>query len=82
MITIKSNTPCLSIPFRDVLNFDSIQNLKEGIRMMGMCFKGKPTKAHVVKMYEQYVKDNPVDVLRCLRPEELTQINNIPVQAM
>ena len=39
MITIKSNTPYLSIPFRDVLNVDSIQNLKEGIRMMGMCFK-------------------------------------------
>ena len=77
MITIKSNTPYLSIPFRDVLNVDSIQNLKEGIRMMGMCFKGKPTKAQIVKMYDQYVKDNPVDVLRCLRPEEQTQINNI-----
>ena len=50
--------------------------------MMGMCFKGKATKAQIVKMYDQYVKDNPVDVLRCLRPEELTQINNIPVQAM
>ena len=31
MITIKSNTPYLSIPFRDVLNVDSIQNLKEDI---------------------------------------------------
>lgn len=77
MITIKSNTPYLSIPFRDVLNVDSIQNLKEGIRMMGMCFKGKPMKAQIVKMYDQYVKDNPVDVLRCLRPEEQTHINNI-----
>ena len=77
MITIKINTPYLSIPFRDVLNVDSIQNLKEGIRMMGMCFKGKPTKAQIVKMYDQYVKDNPVDVLRCLRPEEQTHINNI-----
>lgn len=45
--------------------------------MMGMCFKGKPTKAQIVKMYEQYVKDNPVDVLRCLRPEELSLISNI-----
>lgn len=45
--------------------------------MMGMCFKGKPTKAQIVKMYDQYVKDNPVDVLRCLRPEELSLINNI-----
>ena len=44
--------------------------------MMGMCFKGKATKTQIVKMYDQYVKDNPVDVLRCLRPEELTQINN------
>lgn len=82
MITIKSNTPDLSIPFRDVLNVDSIQNLKEGIRMMGMCFKGKATKAQIVKMYDQYVKDNPVDVLRCLRPEELSLVSNIPVQAL
>ena len=45
--------------------------------MMGMRFKGKPSKAQIVKMYDEYVKANPVDVLRCLRPKELTLMNNI-----
>lgn len=77
MITIKSNTPYLSIPFRDVLNVDSIQNLKEGLGIMGMRFKGKPTKAQIVKAYDEYVKANPINVLRCLRPEELTLMDKI-----
>ena len=56
MITIKTKTPYLAIPFTDILNVDTIQNLKEGIGMISMCFKGKPTKADTVKMYDKYVK--------------------------
>ena len=77
MITIRTKTPYLAITFKEVLNVDSIQNLKEGFGMMGMRFKGKPSKAQIVKMYDEYVKANPVDVLRCLRPKELTLMNNI-----
>ena len=36
--------------------------------MMGMRFTGKPNTAQIVKMYDKYVKENPADVLRCLRP--------------
>ena len=77
MITVKTETPYLAITFKDVLNVDSVQNMKEGFGMMGMRFKGKPSKAQIVKMYDEYVKANPVDVLRCLRPKELTLMNNI-----
>lgn len=34
----------MAITFKEVLNVDSIQNLKEGFGMMGMRFKGKPSK--------------------------------------
>ena len=68
MITIKNKHPYLGIPFSQVLNVDIIQNLKEGLGMMGMRFTGKPNKAQIVKMYDKYVKENPADVLRCLRP--------------
>mgnify|MGYP005612036811 FL=1 len=44
MITIRTKTPDLAILFADVLNVDTIQNLKEGLGMMGMRFTGKPTK--------------------------------------
>ena len=77
MITIKNKHPYLGIPFSQVLNVDIIQNLKEGLGMMGMRFTGKPNKAPIVKMYDKYVKENPSDVLRCLRPGELTLIDNI-----
>lgn len=77
MITIKTKTPYLAITFTDILNVDTIQNLKEGIGMMSMCYKGKPTKADIVKMYDKYVKENPADVLRCLRPDELTLMDKI-----
>ena len=77
MITFKHNTPDLSIPFADVLNVDTVQSLKDGLGMMGMRFTGKPTKAHIVKTFNKYVKENPADVLRCLRPEELTLMDNI-----
>ena len=77
MITFKHNTPDLAIPFADVLNVDTIQSLKDGLGMMGMRFTGKPTKAHIVKTFDEYVKENPADVLRCLRPEELTLMDNI-----
>ena len=78
MITVKTETPYLAITFKDVLNVDSVQNMKEGFGMMGMRFKGKPSKAQIVKMYDEYVKANPVDVLRCLRPKELTLMNKYP----
>ena len=68
MITIRTKTPDLAILFADVLNVDTIQNLKEGLGMMGMRFTGKPTKAHIVKTYDKYVKEHPAEVLRCLRP--------------
>ena len=45
--------------------------------MMGMRFTGKPTKAQIVKTFDEYVKENPADVLRCLRPEELSLMDNI-----
>ena len=77
MITLTTKSPDLSIPFADVLNVDTIQDLKDGLGMMGMRFKGKPSKAHIVKMYDEYVKANPEDVLRCLRPDELTLMDNI-----
>ena len=77
MITLTTKSPDLSTPFADVLNVDTIQDLKDGLGMMGMRFTGKPTKAHIVKTFDEYVKDNPADVLRCLRPEELTLMDNI-----
>ena len=57
MITFKHNTPDLSIPFADVLNVDTIQSLKDGLGMMGMRFTGKPTKAHIVRTFDNYVKE-------------------------
>ena len=77
MITIRTKIPYLAITFKEVLNVDTILNLKEGLGMMGMRFKGKPSKAQIVKMYDEYVKANPEDVLRCLRPDELTLMDNI-----
>ena len=77
MITINSNTPHLGIPFAELLDFDIIQNLKEGFGMMGMRFTGKPTKAEIVKAYDGYVKGNPADVLRCLRPEDLELMDKL-----
>ena len=77
MITVKSDTPYLGITFAEVLDIDTIQNLKEGFGMMGMRFMGKPNKAGIVKAYDEYVKANPVDVLRCLRPEELQMMSDI-----
>ena len=71
MITVNSDTPYLGISFAEVLGIDTIQNLREGFGMMGMRFTGKPNKAGIVKAYDEYVKGNSADVLRCLRPEEL-----------
>ena len=77
MITVKSDTPYLGISFAEVLDIDTIQNLREGFGMMGMRFTGKPNKAGIVKAYDEYVKCNSADVLRCLRPEELQIMSNI-----
>ena len=77
MITVNSDTPYLGISFAEVLDIDTIQNLKEGFGMMGMRFTGKPNKAGIVKAYDEYVKGNPADVLLCLRPEELQLMSNI-----
>lgn len=77
MITVNSNTPYLGIPFAELLDFDIIQNLKEGYGMMGMRFAGKPTKAGIVKAYNEYVKASPADVLRCLRPEDLDLMDKL-----
>ena len=77
MITVKSDTPYLGITFAEVLDIDTIQNLREGFGMMGMRFTGKPNKAGIVKAYDEYVKGNSADVLRCLRPEELQIMSNI-----
>ena len=41
MITITTKSPDLSIPFADVLNVDTIQDLKDSLGMMGMRFTGK-----------------------------------------
>ena len=77
MITINSDTPYLGIAYAELLDFDIIQNLKEGFGMMGMRFTGKPTKAEIVKAYDEYVKSNPADVLRCLRPEDLELMDKL-----
>ena len=77
MITINSDTPYLGIPFAELLDYDIIQNLKEGFGMMGMRFTGKPTKAGIVKAYNEYVKASPADVLRCLRPEDLKLMDKL-----
>ena len=77
MITVKSDTPYLGISFAELLDYDIIQNLREGFGMMGMRFTGKPNKAGIVKAYDEYVKGNPADVLRCLRPEDLQLMSNI-----
>ena len=45
MITIRTKIPYLAITFKEVLNVDTILNLKEGLGMMGMCFNGKPLYA-------------------------------------
>ena len=52
MITLTTKSPDLAIPFTDVLNVDTIKDLKDGLGMMGMRFTGKPTKAHLVKTYD------------------------------
>ena len=77
MITVNSDTPYLGIPFAELLDFDIIQNLKEGFGMMGMRFTRKPTKAGIVKAYDEYVKASPADVLRCLRPEDLELMDKL-----
>lgn len=77
MITVNSDTPYLGIPFAELLDFDIIQNLKEGFGMMGMRFTGKPTKAGIVKAYDEYVKASPADVLCCLRPEDLKLMDKL-----
>ena len=77
MITINSDTPYLGIAYAELLDFDIIQNLKEGFGMMGMRFTGKPTKAGIVKAYDEYVKGNPADVLRCLRLENLELMDKL-----
>ena len=77
MITVKSDRPILGISFAEILDIDTIQNLREGFGMMGMRFTGKPNKAGIVKAYDEYVKGNPADVLRCLRPEDLQLMSNI-----
>ena len=77
MVTVNSDTPYLGISFAEILDIDTIQNLREGFGMMGMRFTGKPNKAGIVKAYGEYVKGNPADVLRCLRPEELQIMSNI-----
>ena len=77
MITINSDAPYLGIAFAELLDFDIIQNLKEGFGMMGMRFTGETTKAGIVKAYDEYVKGNPADVLRCLRPEDLELMDKL-----
>ena len=77
MITINSDRPYLGIAYAELLDFDIIQNLKEGFGMMGMRFTGKPTKAGIVKAYDEYVKGNPADVLQCLRPEDLELMDKL-----
>ena len=77
MVTVNSDTPYLGICFSNILDIDIIQNLKEGFGMMGMRFTGKSNKAGIVKAYDEYVKSNPADVLRCLRPEDLELMNGI-----
>ena len=41
MIMVKSERPILDITFAEVLDIDTIQNLKEGFGMMGMRFTAK-----------------------------------------
>jgi hypothetical protein len=77
MITVNSDNPYLGISFAEILDIDTIQNLREGFGMMGKRFTGKPNKAGIVKAYDEYVKTNPADVLRCLRPEDLQTLSNI-----
>lgn len=77
MITVKSDRPILGISFAEILDYDIIQNLREGFGMMGMRFTGKPNKAGIVKAYDEYVKGNPVEVLRCLRSEDLKLVDKI-----
>ena len=77
MVTVNSDTPYLGISFAELLDYDIIQNLREGFGMMGMRFTGKPNKSGIVKAYDEYVKGNPADVLRCLRPEDLQLMSNI-----
>ena len=77
MITVKSDTPYLGISFAELLDYDIIQNLREGFGMMGMRFTGKSNKAGIVKAYDEYLKGNAADVLRCLRSEDLELMNGI-----
>ena len=77
MVTVNSDTPYLGISFAEILDIDTIQNLREGFGMMRIRVPGKPNKAGIVKAYDEYVKGNSADVLRCLRPEELQIMSNI-----
>ena len=49
MITLTTKSPDLSIPFADVLNVDTIQDLKDGLGMMGMRFTGRPSTEKLMK---------------------------------
>ena len=49
MITLTTKSPDLSTPFADVLNVDTIQDLKDGLGMMGMRFTGKPSTEKSMK---------------------------------
>lgn len=62
MITVKSERPILDITFAEVLDIDTIQNLKEGFGMMGMRFMGKPNKA-AIKREETQDYDKVVAIL-------------------
>lgn len=77
MITIKVDNPFLDISYADLLSVDSVENLKLGFAMMGWRLTGKPRKAQLVNSYAEYVKANPIDVLYCLRPEDLELLANI-----
>ena len=49
MITLTTKSPDLATPFADVLNVDTIQDLKDGLGMMGMRFTGKPSTEKSMK---------------------------------
>ena len=59
MITVKSERPIFDMPYAEVLDIDTIPNLKEGFGMMGMRFMGKPSKAAIKREESQARLDYP-----------------------
>ena len=73
----KPDSFALSIEYDNLLQVDTIANLKEGFGLLGMRFTGQPRKVQIASMYAEYVRNNPAEVLQALTAESLNLISQI-----